>query len=121
MPADSTPPKPMSPSPTGKRLAAKPKRAPKPAAAATATVKASKTEVKAGEPVKFTVRASGLRIGTDLVLQRFNGKAWTTVKTIKVKKGTVYSVTIKPAGKGAQKYRVTHGKTHSPTVMVTVK
>ncbi|MER6125423.1 hypothetical protein ABT173_22885 [Streptomyces sp. NPDC001795] len=93
----------------------------KPAAVASITIKADKTDVKVGQAVTFAGRAPGNKIGATLVLQRFNGKKWVPAKTTTVKKGSVYAVTVKPANKGALKYRVSHGKTHSSEVMVTVK
>lgn len=97
-----------------------PMASPKPAAMASITIKANHTSVKTGHTVVFSGRATGLKKGTTLDLQRFNGKKWVTVKTTRISDGGPYSGTLKVTGTGKEKFRVVHSKTVSPTVTVTV-
>ncbi|WP_055493059.1 hypothetical protein [Streptomyces sp. TP-A0356] len=92
------------------------------AAPGSITLRASKNEVKAGDPVTFTGRTKGLKIGSTVVLERFNGKKWVPMKaSTTVKKGSSYALNTKLTTKGTQKFRVTDGKTASTPVTVTVK
>jgi hypothetical protein len=90
-------------------------------AAASITVRASKTSVKAGQSDTFTGTTKGLKVGSALSLQRFNGTKWVTLKTATVKKDSSYTAAAKLTTKGKQKLRVTNGTTMSPAVTVTVK
>ncbi|MEV7691414.1 hypothetical protein [Streptomyces bungoensis] len=91
--------------------------------AASVTVHASPTTVKAGQQVRFTGRtAAGIRIGASVRLQHETNGKWTTLKTNPtVKEGNSYALTTRPTTKGTQHYRVMVGKTHSSTVTVTVQ
>ncbi|MEW2287333.1 hypothetical protein [Streptomyces sp. NPDC047841] len=90
--------------------------------AASVTVHASPTTVKAGQKVRFTGRTTGIPVGASVRLQHETNGKWTTLKaSTVVKKGNSYAVTTRPTAKGTQHYRVTVGKTHSPTVTVTVR
>lgn len=82
----------------------------------------NRTTIKAGDTVTFTGRTKGLRIGSTVVLERYNGKNWVALKaTTVVKKGSSYSLHTTLTTKGATKLRVTVGKTVSAPVTVTVQ
>ncbi|MCT9091186.1 hypothetical protein N4G70_20305 [Streptomyces sp. ASQP_92] len=90
--------------------------------AASITVKASSTSVKAGDKVTFTGRTKGLPIGTKLVLQHKKGNKWTTLQaSTVVKQGSSYSLDAKLNDKGKQDLRIKYDEVVSPTVSVTVK
>lgn len=92
--------------------------------AASITIRANRTEVKSGQSVTLTGQIKGLKAGDRLDLQRYDGRKWTTVKTVTVKRGSSYTyavVTPKLTGMGKEKLRVVHAKTMSPTVTITVK
>ncbi|GHK00274.1 hypothetical protein SY2F82_20710 [Streptomyces sp. Y2F8-2] len=92
--------------------------------AASITIRANKTDVKSGQSVTLTGQTKGLKAGDRLDLQRYDGRKWTTVKTVTVKRGSSYTyavVTPKLTGMGKEKLRVVHAKTMSPTVTITVK
>ncbi|MDF3301443.1 hypothetical protein [Streptomyces tropicalis] len=99
--------------------------APKPSMtrrAASVTLKASHSTVKAGQQVRFTGRTSGIPIGTSVRLQQERNGKWTTLRTsTMVKKGSSFALTARPTAKGMQHYRAMVGKTRSATVTVTVK
>lgn len=106
-------------------VSAAPTPTPKPSMthrAASVTVKASPTTVKAGHQVRFTGRTAGIPVGASVRLQHETNGKWTTLKTsTMVKKGNSYALTTRPTAKGMQHYRVMVGKTHSSTVTVTVQ
>ncbi|MFD3581817.1 hypothetical protein [Streptomyces sp. NPDC058683] len=116
-PSPSSPrPKP-SPTPSSPR----PKPSPSMSAMGSITIRASKTSVKAGDPVTFTGRTQGLRIGTPLVLQHQNHGKWIPLRaSVKVKSGSAYSLTAKINTKGTEHLRIAAGQAHSPTVTVKV-
>jgi hypothetical protein len=112
-------PKP-SPSMTKHSPSAKP--SPSMSTAASITIKASTTSVKAGNTVTFTGHTKGLKVGTHLVLQHQKGTKWTALKaSTTVKNGSTYSLTAKLNTKGTQHLRISAGTVHSPVVTVTVK
>jgi hypothetical protein len=112
---------PAAPTPTRTPSMMKsPMASPKPTAMASITIKANHTSVKTGHTVVFSGSATGLKKGTTLDLQRFNGKKWVTVKTARISDGGPYSGTLKVTGTGMEKFRVVHDKTVSPTVTVNV-
>jgi hypothetical protein len=91
--------------------------------AASVTIKANKTSVKAGESVTFTGRTSGLKVGWPLVLQHQKAGKWIPLKaTTKIKKGSSYSLTAKLNTVGTEHLRISAvgKKVHSPTVTVKV-
>ncbi|MET8768082.1 hypothetical protein [Streptomyces sp. NPDC004658] len=99
---------------------------PTPGSMASITVKADKTEVKAGDKVTFTGRTKGLKIGSPLVLQHEKSGKWTSLRaTAKVKKGSSYALIAKLNTKGAEHLRIAgtseSGKVYSPTATVKVK
>lgn len=99
---------------------------PSPSTMASITVKADKTEVKAGDTVTFTGRTKGLKVGSPLVLQHEKSGKWTALRaTAKVKKGSTYALIAKLNTKGAEHLRIAgvsgHEKVYSPTVTVKVK
>ncbi|WP_449341354.1 hypothetical protein, partial [Streptomyces canarius] len=75
---------------------------PSPSSMASITVKADKTEVKAGDKVTFTGRTKGLEVGSPLVLQHEKSGRWIPLRaTAKVKKGNSYALIAKLNTKGA--------------------
>ncbi|MFG2883281.1 hypothetical protein ACGFYV_13440 [Streptomyces sp. NPDC048297] len=93
--------------------------------AASITVKAHDTSVKAGDKVTFTGRTKGLKVGTPLVLMHEQSGKWIPLKTTaKVKKGSSYAMIAQLNTKGTQHLRVASanmsGKVHSPSVTVKV-
>lgn len=99
---------------------------PTPGTMASITVKAEKTEVKAGDKVTFTGRTKGLKVGSPLVLQHEKDGKWTSLRaTAKVKKGSSYALIAKLNTKGTEHLRIAGasaaGKVYSPTVTVKVK
>ncbi|WP_150136149.1 hypothetical protein [Streptomyces hyaluromycini] len=112
-------PKP-TPSPS---MSAKPNPKPSPSTMSSISVKADKTSVGVGDPVTFTGRTSGLKVGWPLVLQHQVGGKWIPLKaTAKVKNGSSYSLTAKLNNPGAEHLRVSAvgKKVYSPTVTVNV-
>ncbi|MFE9449474.1 hypothetical protein [Streptomyces sp. NPDC006739] len=94
---------------------------PMPTTAASITIRANKTTVKAGNAVRFTGRTKGLKIGSVLVLQHQQGTKWTNLKAgTKVRRGSSYSLTARLNTKGTEHLRVVSGMTHSPVVTVKV-
>ncbi|MFI5618005.1 hypothetical protein [Streptomyces sp. NPDC051567] len=92
-----------------------------PAVKSVITVKANKTEVKAGDTVTFTGRAKGLKPGSKVVLQHKNNGKWTTLKaSTTVKNDDTYTLNAKLNTKGKQQLRVKDDKTTSLPVVVTV-
>ncbi|MEU9152405.1 hypothetical protein AB0D59_18090 [Streptomyces sp. NPDC048417] len=107
--------------PTPAPSSPRPKPSPSMSAMGSITIKASKTSVKAGDPVTFTGRTQGLKIGTPLVLQHQNHGKWIPLRaSVKVKNGSAYSLTAKINTKGTEHLRIAAGRTHSPTVTVKV-
>ncbi|MGW2031536.1 hypothetical protein [Streptomyces spinosus] len=99
---------------------------PSPGTTASITVKADKTEVKAGDKVTFTGRTKGLKVGSPLVLQHEKSGKWIPLRaTAKVKKGSSYALIAKLNTKGAEHLRIAgvsgSEKVYSPTVAVKVK
>ncbi|GAA3839898.1 hypothetical protein [Streptomyces chiangmaiensis] len=93
----------------------------KTATMASISVNASRTELQSGESVTFTGAATGLKIGDTLSLQRYDGTKWVTVKTVKVAQGNTYTfMATKLTTRGSERFRVSHGATVSPTVIVSV-
>ncbi|MFD8985615.1 hypothetical protein [Streptomyces sp. NPDC059564] len=94
-----------------------------PAGQGVITIKADKSEVKAGGEVTFNGRTKGLKVGSKLVLQHRNNGKWTTLQaSTTVKNGSSYSLTGKLNTKGEEELRVMgDGKTVSPTVVVNVR
>ncbi|MFE2283972.1 hypothetical protein ACFXDJ_07360 [Streptomyces sp. NPDC059443] len=91
-------------------------------AAGEITLKATPTEVKAGEKVTFTGRTKGLPIGTKVVLQHKNGSKWTTLHAnTLIKQGSSFSFDNTFKNKGKEELRVTAGDSTSPSVTVTVR
>ncbi|MFF7141387.1 hypothetical protein [Streptomyces nodosus] len=89
---------------------------------ATIAIKTDKAEVRYGEAVTFTGRTTGLKTGSDLVLQRHDGARWVDLKDHAiVKEGDSYTLISKLTEKGNQRYRVSDGKIYSPEVTVYVK
>ncbi|MER7184747.1 hypothetical protein ABT404_35685 [Streptomyces hyaluromycini] len=102
-----------------------PKQSPKPSPSTmpSISVKADKTSVGVGDPVTFTGRTSGLKVGWPLVLQHQVGGKWIPLKaTAKVKNGSSYSLTAKLNNPGPEHLRVSAvgKKVYSPTVTVNV-
>ncbi|MEV7393897.1 MULTISPECIES: hypothetical protein [unclassified Streptomyces] len=105
-------PSPMSPSPMS------------PSPMSSITVKAGKTSVMTNEPVTFTGRTAGLKVGWPLVLQHQtkDGK-WVPLKVnTKIKNGSSYALTTSFRMKGTEHLRVAAvgKKVYSPTVTVDV-
>ncbi|MFF4104775.1 hypothetical protein [Streptomyces sp. NPDC001903] len=100
--------------------AATAKATPSPAAGEI-TLKATPTEVKAGEKVTFTGRTKGLPIGTKVVLQHKNGSKWTTLHAnTLIKQGSSFSFDNTFKDKGKEELRVKAGDWTSPSTTVTV-
>ncbi|MFG2616747.1 hypothetical protein ACGFXC_03925 [Streptomyces sp. NPDC048507] len=101
----------------------KPSATPSASPAGQITVKADKSEVKAGDEVTFTGRTKGLKVGSKLVLQHNNKGKWTTLQSnTTVKNGSSYSLKGKLNTKGKEQLRVMgDDDTISPTVVVNVK
>ncbi|MFF4757200.1 hypothetical protein [Streptomyces sp. NPDC001292] len=98
-----------------------PTRTHMPTKAASITVRADHSSVKAGQSVTLTGRTANLAVGTKLTVQHLSNGKWTTLRaTTAVKKGDTYTVSTKLAVKGKQELRVVHGNTHSKTVTVNV-
>ncbi|MFI9649930.1 hypothetical protein ACIHAA_27060 [Streptomyces sp. NPDC052040] len=90
--------------------------------AASITVKPSKSVLRMGESVSFSGRTQGLRAGQVLNLQRYSGGKWVIVKSVKVAQGDTFAISAtKLAAKGTERFRVIHGNTMSPTVILTVR
>ncbi|WP_217554098.1 hypothetical protein [Streptomyces sp. GbtcB6] len=109
-----------APSPS---MSARPNPKPSPSTMSSISIKADKTSVGVGDPVTFTGRTSGLRVGWPLVLQHQKGGKWIPLKaTAKVKNGSSYSLTAKLNNPGAEHLRVSAvgKKVYSPTVTVNV-
>ncbi|MFC5201699.1 hypothetical protein [Streptomyces kaempferi] len=86
------------------------------------TIKADKTQVKAGESVTFTGRSKGLKIHTKVTLQHKKDGKWNSLKaSTTVKNGSGYTLNAKLNTKGKEQLRVMADKTASPTVTVTMK
>jgi hypothetical protein len=92
------------------------------AVAAEIVIRADRTEVKSGQVVTFRGTAKGLKIGSSVALQRYNGTTWVDLPDhTLIKKGDTYVLAARLATTGKQMYRVTDGRTMSPTVTITVK
>ncbi|MFF4749500.1 hypothetical protein ACWD5R_32485 [Streptomyces sp. NPDC002514] len=90
--------------------------------AAAISVRATPTVVRHGEQVRFSGRASGLRTGTPVYLQQERGGRWTTLHShARVDGHDRFSFTDRPDARYTQHFRVASGRTHSPTVAVTVR
>ncbi|MFE3263994.1 hypothetical protein [Streptomyces sp. NPDC059215] len=86
------------------------------------TIKAGKTEVKAGESVTFTGRSKGLKINTKVTLQHKKDGKWNSLKaSTTIKNGSSYTLDAELHTKGKEQLRVKADKTVSPAVTVTVK
>ncbi|MFJ8494569.1 hypothetical protein ACIRBZ_40470 [Streptomyces sp. NPDC094038] len=113
-----------SPTMTGMpHTSSKPEPKPSPTTAGSISVKANKTSVKPGEPVTFTGRTSGLKVGWPLVLQHQKDGKWIPLKAnAKVRNGSSYSLTGKLNNPGTEHLRVAAvgKKVYSPTVTVNV-
>ncbi|MER6776227.1 MULTISPECIES: hypothetical protein [unclassified Streptomyces] len=93
-----------------------------PAAAGEISLKATPTEVKAGEKVTFTGRTKGLPIGTKVVLQHKNGSKWTTLHAnTLIKQGSSFSFDNTFKNKGKEELRVMAGDWTSPSTTVIVR
>ncbi|MFE2479720.1 hypothetical protein [Streptomyces sp. NPDC059389] len=91
------------------------------AAAGEISLKATPTEVKAGEKVTFTGRTKGLPIGTTVVLQHKNGSKWTTLHAnTLIKQGSSFSFDNTFKNKGKEELRVKAGDWTSPSTTVIV-
>ncbi|WP_316773321.1 hypothetical protein [Streptomyces sasae] len=88
------------------------------------TVKASRPSVMTNEPVTFTGRTAGLKVGWPLVLQhQTSGGKWVPLKVkTKIKNGSSYALTTAFKTKGTEHLRVAAvgKKVYSPTVTVDV-
>lgn len=85
------------------------------------TIKADKTQVRAGESVTFTGHSKGLKIHTKVTLQHKKDGKWNSLKaSTTIKNGSGYTLKAKLNAKGKEQLRVKAGKTVSPTVTVTV-
>ncbi|MFI5671697.1 hypothetical protein [Streptomyces sp. NPDC051704] len=92
------------------------------AAAGEITLKATPTEVKAGEKVTFTGRTKGLPIGTKVVLQHKNGSKWTTLHAnTLIKQGSSFSFDNTFKNKGKEELRVMAGNWTSPSTTVIIR
>ncbi|MEV0990303.1 hypothetical protein [Streptomyces sp. NPDC049949] len=92
------------------------------AAAGEISLKATPTEVKAGEKVTFTGRTKGLPIGTKVVLQHKNGSKWTTLHAnTLIKQGSSFSFDNTFKNKGKEELRVMAGDWTSPSTTVIVR
>ncbi|MEU8466054.1 hypothetical protein [Streptomyces sp. NPDC029003] len=100
----------------------KPATTPSASPAGQITVKADKSEVKAGGEVTFIGRTKGLKVGSKLVLQHNNKGKWTTLQSsTTVKNGSSYALKGKLNTKGKEELRVMgDDNTISPTVVVNV-
>ncbi|MFE5540300.1 hypothetical protein [Streptomyces sp. NPDC056492] len=95
---------------------------PAPSSAGEISLKASPTEVKAGEKVTFTGRSKGLPIGTKVVLQHKNGSKWTTLHAnTLIKQGSSFSFDNTFKTKGKEELRVMAGNWTSPSTTVIVR
>ncbi|MFE2551223.1 hypothetical protein ACFXGI_22140 [Streptomyces sp. NPDC059355] len=108
---------------TGGGLATATAATPTPSAAAgEISLKATPTEVKAGEKVTFTGRTKGLPIGTKVVLQHKNGSKWTTLHAnTLIKQGSSFSFDNTFKNKGKEELRVMAGDWTSPTTTVIIR
>ncbi|WP_330294478.1 hypothetical protein [Streptomyces sp. NBC_00503] len=106
----------------GSTAAATPSPSASKSAAGEISLKATPTEVKAGEKVTFTGRTKGLPIGTKVVLQHKNGSKWTTLHAnTLIKQGSSFSFDNTFKNKGKEELRVMAGDSTSPSVTVTVR
>ncbi|MEU8839240.1 hypothetical protein AB0D97_08910 [Streptomyces roseus] len=95
---------------------------PAPSPAGEITLKATPTDVKAGEKVTFTGRSKGLPIGTKVVLQHKNGSKWTTLHAnTLIKQGSSFSLDNTFKAKGKEELRVMAGNWTSPSTTVTIR
>ncbi|MFE2879563.1 hypothetical protein ACFXG6_19135 [Streptomyces roseus] len=93
-----------------------------PSPAGEITLKATPTEVKAGEKVTFTGRSKGLPIGTKVVLQHKNGSKWTTLHAnTLIKQGSSFSFDNTFKNKGKEELRVMAGNWTSPSTTVVIR
>ncbi|MEU9455655.1 hypothetical protein [Streptomyces sp. NPDC048277] len=102
---------------------ASPKPTPPMSGMGSITARASKASVMTGEPVTFTGRTSGLKVGSPLVLQHEVRGKWVPLKAnAKVKNGSSYALTTSFRTKGTEHVRVAAvgKKVYSPTVTVDV-
>lgn len=99
-----------------------------PAATQTATqakpalsIKASTTKVKAWSKFTLTGKATGIKSGSKVSVQRFDGKKWNSfpASTVVTRSGN-YSVWIKSGRVGVNTFRVASGKVASQAVKVNV-
>lgn len=97
-------------------------KSPSPTGGGSITIKASKSQVRAGQSVTFTGRAKGLKVGTKVQLQHMHKGKWTSLQaSTTLKKGSSYSLNAKLNTKGKEQLRIMADKAVSPTVTVTVK
>ncbi|MYT21156.1 hypothetical protein GTW69_12780 [Streptomyces sp. SID7760] len=95
---------------------------PAPSPAGEITLKATPTDVKAGEKVTFTGRSKGVPIGTKVVLQHKNGSKWTTLHAnTLIKQGSSFSFDNTFKTKGKEELRVMAGNWTSPSTTVTIR
>jgi hypothetical protein len=93
----------------------------KQAAASGISIKASTTRVRAGQPVTFTGRASGLKNGSKVTLQEQVRGRWVSLAaSTAVDHSNSYRITAKLRSKGKQMLRAVDGRTVSSSVTVVV-
>ena len=91
---------------------------------ATITTQVNRPEVMAGQRVTFTGRTDGLKIGSPVVLERYDGGKWTPLKTdirTIINQRSNYTLATRMDYKGQEQYRVRVGDVVSQPVYVTVK
>ncbi|MWA08584.1 hypothetical protein [Streptomyces sp. BA2] len=90
-------------------------------AAATLTVKASVSHVRAWQEFRITGKATGLKAGSKVTLQQKQRGAWKALpaSTVTNTSGS-YGLRVKLGIKGKNELRIASGATVSPVVAVTV-
>ncbi|MEU8585701.1 hypothetical protein AB0C59_01615 [Streptomyces sp. NPDC048664] len=91
------------------------------ALAAAIIVKTDRTQVRSGELVTLSGTTRGLKIGSPVVLQHFDGVKWVNLPDrAMVRTGSTYRLAFKPTIRGKQQYRVMVSRTMSLPVSINV-
>jgi len=91
---------------------------------ASITTRVNRTQVIAGQRITFTGRTDGLKIGSPVVLERYEGGKWMPLKTdirTTINQRSNYTLATRLDNKGQERYRVRAGDVVSQPVYVTVK